>query len=94
MAYIEPMIRRKFSQPDRIAVQDKACLAVEADPDRFLAAYRLDSRSFQERYVNSDLMKEMFPEYSASKEHRSLQFTGPQCCRILGRRAVPSSLCR
>jgi hypothetical protein len=26
----------------------------------------LDSRSFQGRYVNSDLMKEMFLEYSAS----------------------------
>ena len=31
----------------------------------------LDSLSFQGRYVNSDLMKEMFPEYSASKEHRN-----------------------
>ncbi len=26
---------------------------------------------FQGRYVNSDLMKEMFPEYSVSKEHRN-----------------------
>ena len=46
-------------------------MAVEADPERFLTAYRLDSRSFQGRYVNSDLMKEMFPEYSASREHRN-----------------------
>ena len=71
MIYIEPIIRRKFSQPDRAAVQEQVCLAVEADPERFLATYRLDSRSFQGRYVNSDLMKEMFPEYSASKEHRN-----------------------
>jgi predicted P-loop ATPase len=71
MAYIEPIIRRKFPQPDRAAVQEQACLAVEADPDRFLAAYRRDSRSFHGRYVNSDLMKEMFPEYKASKEHRN-----------------------
>jgi hypothetical protein len=71
MIYIEPIIRRKFSQPDRAAVQEQVCLAVEADPERLLTAYRLDSRSFQGRYVNSDLMKEMFPEYNASKEHRN-----------------------
>jgi len=71
MAYIEPIIRRKFSQQDRAAVQEHICLAVEADPERFLTAYRLDSRSFQGRYVNSDLMKEMFSEYNVSREHRN-----------------------
>ncbi len=71
MEYIEPIIRRTFSQQDRAAVQEQVCLAVEADPERFLAAYRLDSRSFQGRYVNSDLMKEVFPEFNASKEHRN-----------------------
>jgi hypothetical protein len=71
MPDIEPIIRRGFSQADRAAVQEQVCLAVEADPEHFLAAYRLDSRSFDGRYVNSDLMKEMFPEYNASKEHRN-----------------------
>ena len=71
MAYIEPIIRRIFSQPDRAAVQEQVCLAVEADPDRSLAAYHLDSRSFQGRYVNSDLMKKMFSEYNASREYRN-----------------------
>jgi hypothetical protein len=71
MPDIEPIIRRKFSEADRGGVQERVCQAVEADPERFLAAYRLDSRSFQGRYVNSDLMKEMFPEYSTSKEHRN-----------------------
>jgi len=71
MAYIEPIIRRKFLQPDRVASQEQVCLAVEADPQRFLAAYLRDPRSFQGRYVNSDLMKEMFPEYNASKERRN-----------------------
>jgi hypothetical protein len=71
MPDIEPIVRRKFSQQDRAAVQEQVSQAVEADSERFLAAYRLDSRSFQGRYVNSDLMKEMFPEYSASKEHRN-----------------------
>lgn len=70
MAYIEPILRRKFSQPDRAAVREHVCVAVEADPERFLTACLLDSRSFQGRYVNSDLMKEMYPEYSASREHR------------------------
>jgi hypothetical protein len=71
MPTIESIIKRDFSQPDRAAIQDQICAAVEADPERFLAAYRLDPRSFQARYVNSDLMKEMFPEYRASKEHRN-----------------------
>ena len=71
MLDIERIIRRKFSQFDRAAVQDQVCLAVETDPERFLAAYRLDARSFQGRYVNSDLMKEMFPEYNASRDHRN-----------------------
>jgi hypothetical protein len=46
MIDIEPIIRRKFSQADRADVQEKVCLAVERDPERFLAAYRMDSRSF------------------------------------------------
>jgi hypothetical protein len=71
MAYIEPIIRRELSQPDRAAVQEQVCLAVEGDPERFLNAYRLDSRSFHGRYVNSDLMKEMFPDYNVSKAHRN-----------------------
>ena len=71
MPDIEPIVRRKFSQADRAALQEQVARAVEANSDHFLAAYRLDSRSFQGRYVNSDLMKEMFPEYSASYEHRN-----------------------
>jgi hypothetical protein len=71
MPDIEPIIRRKFLQTDRADVQEQISRAVESDPGRFLAAFRRDSRSFQGRYVNSDLMKEMFPEYSASKEHRN-----------------------
>jgi hypothetical protein len=46
MPDIEPIIRRKFSQQDRAAVQEQVSRAVEADPERFLAAYRLDARSF------------------------------------------------
>ncbi len=71
MPDIEPIIRRKFSQLDRAAVQERVCQTKEVDPQRSLAAYRLDSRSFQGRYVNSDLMKEMFTEYNVSKGHRN-----------------------
>ena len=71
MAYIEPIIRRRCSQPHRAAVQEQVCRTVEADPDRFLTAYREDLPSFQRRYVNSDLMKEMFPEYNLSRENRN-----------------------
>jgi hypothetical protein len=71
MPDIEPIVRRKFLQADRATVQEEVSRAVEADPQRFLAAYRLDARSFQGRYVNSDLMKEMFAEYTASNEHRN-----------------------
>jgi signal recognition particle GTPase len=49
-----------FEKVDRAAVQDQVCLAVEAE-----------FGSFQGRYVNSDLMKEMFPEYNASRDHRN-----------------------
>jgi hypothetical protein len=69
MPDIETIIRRKFSQADRGGVQELVCRAVEADPERFLAAYSLDSRSFQGRYVSSDLMKEMFTEHKMSKGH-------------------------
>ncbi len=71
MPDIEPIIRRTFPQADRAGIQEQVARAVESDSDHFLAAYRLDARSFQGRYVNSDLMKEMFREYSASKEHRN-----------------------
>jgi hypothetical protein len=47
MSDIEPIIRRKFSPPDREAVQERVCRAVENNAERFLATYRLDSRSFQ-----------------------------------------------
>jgi len=46
-AFIDPIIGRKFSQ--RVAPPVQACLDVETDPERFLTAYRLDSRSFQGR---------------------------------------------
>jgi hypothetical protein len=37
MPDIEPIIRRKFSQQDRAAVQEQVSQAVEAESDCFLA---------------------------------------------------------
>lgn len=63
--------RKTFSQADRQQVQDSAIAAVDADPERFINAYRLDARSFGGRYVAADLFKETFPAFSASKEARN-----------------------
>jgi hypothetical protein len=95
MAYIDAIIRRRLLQPDRAAVQERVCLAVEADPERFLTAYPLDSRSVHERYVNSDLMKEMFHDYKCfERTPQPLQFACPQRSCGIGGRAVPASDCR
>jgi hypothetical protein len=39
MPDIEPIIRRKFSRADRAAIEEQVSRAVEADPERSLAAY-------------------------------------------------------
>ena len=68
---VEPIIRRVFLQTDRAAVQEEIAQLVERDPEAFLAQYVADPRSFQGRYVNSDLMKETFAVYAESPEARN-----------------------
>jgi hypothetical protein len=68
---LEPIARRTFPQPDRAEVQEQIAQLVERGPEIFIARYDEDPRSFGGRYVNSDLMKEMFPVYSASPESRN-----------------------
>jgi hypothetical protein len=65
------IVRRDFEESDRMAAQDQLIQAVMADPQYFLNQYRKDLRTFEGRYVNSDLMKETFPIYRASKESRN-----------------------
>jgi hypothetical protein len=65
------IVRRDFKEPDRMAAQEQFIQAVMADPQYFLNQYRIDLRTFEGRYVNSDLMKETFPLYRASKESRN-----------------------
>ena len=45
--------------------------AVETDPEPFLAAYRVHPDTHGGRYVAADMMKEVFPEFSASREGRT-----------------------
>jgi hypothetical protein len=61
----------KYSQPDRQEIQERLAKSVERDPEPYLEKYVSDSRSFEGRYVCSDLMKEMFPELAASNEARA-----------------------
>lgn len=67
---LEPIRRRNPQDPDRVDVERRVIATVEADPERFLAAYVRHPDSFDGRYVCSDLFKETFPEYAASKEAR------------------------
>lgn len=68
---LEPIARCTFPQPDRAEVQEQIAQLVERDPEIFITRYDEDPRSFGGRYVNADLMKEMFPVYSASPEPRN-----------------------
>jgi hypothetical protein len=71
VAWIMNILRRNFKEPDRMAVQEQIIQAVMADPQDFLLQYCKYLRTFEGRYVNSDLMKETFPLYRASKESRN-----------------------
>ena len=67
----EPIIRLTFPEPDRAALQEALIKRVEDNPDEILKKYEQHPDSHSGRYVNSDLMKEMFPEYAESKETRA-----------------------
>jgi hypothetical protein len=66
----------KYSQPGRQEVQERLAESVERDPDPYLEKYVSDSRSFEGRYVCSDLMKEQFADFAASNEARA-RYNGP-----------------
>lgn len=68
---LEPIHRKGFAQPDRSEVELQVALAVEANPDFFIAKYVSDPRSFNGRYVAADLFKEMFCQYAESKDSRN-----------------------
>jgi len=67
---LEPIRLLDVTEPDRANVQRRVVEAVQADPERFLAAYAAHKDSHGGRYVCADLMKDVIPEYAASKETR------------------------
>lgn len=67
---LEPIRPIAAQEPDREDVQRRVIDAVQSDPERFLAAYAAHKDSFGGRYVCGDLMKDVIPEYAASKATR------------------------
>jgi hypothetical protein len=67
---LEPIRRRAFDEPDRVAVQEAVARAVESGPERFFDHYRHLEQSLSGRYVSADLFKETFEPYSASRSSR------------------------
>ena len=68
---LDPIQRRPISDRRRADFQERVARAVETDPEPFLAAYRAHPDTHGGRYVAADMMKEVFPEFSASREGRS-----------------------
>ena len=73
---LKQIVRRHFPQADRAFVQESVARQVERNPELYLARYCNDPRSMGGRYVNSDLFKETFAEYNASKDSRG-QYNAP-----------------
>ena len=67
---LESIGRRPYEERDRAEVQERIARAIEANPGPFFARYLAHPQSFGGRYVCSDLVKETFPEFSASPEAR------------------------
>jgi len=68
---LEPIRRRAFPEPDRAELQESVIRRVEENPEKFLKKYEELPQSHNGRYINSDLFKEIFPEYAESKETKA-----------------------
>ena len=86
---LDPIQRRPISDRSRADFQERVARAVETDSEPFLAAYRAHPDTHGGRYVAADMMKEVFPEFSASREGRST-YNIPlhNSAAVLGQRAV------
>ncbi len=60
--------RNSYPEADRQDAQERTAAATERDPEPFFEAYNHRSDSMQGRYICSDLFKETFPEFAASRE--------------------------
>lgn len=72
---LEKITRRGFDSPDLIAAEESVITSTLADPDKYIDAYKQDDRSFNGRFVCSDLFKERYEVYADSKESRN-RFNG------------------
>ena len=61
-----------FADPERAEVEARVIERVETDPETLFKLYRKLPESLDGRYINSDLFKEIFPEYSSSPAHRTV----------------------
>lgn len=68
---LEPIQRREIADPYRSAIQERAIFLVQNNAAELFDAYERDERSFGGRYVCADLFKEVFPDFSRSKESRN-----------------------
>ncbi|WP_347990322.1 IncP plasmid survival protein KfrC family protein [Methylomonas sp. AM2-LC] len=68
---IEEIKRRGFTSPDHLSVEEQAIASVLTDPEKHIKEYIQDERSFNGRYVCSDLFKETFDTYRADKDSRN-----------------------
>lgn len=67
---LEPIRSVNPSEPDRVDVEKRVMAAAATDPGSLLRAYRALPDAAGGRYVSADLMKEVFADYSASREAR------------------------
>ncbi|ENV52027.1 hypothetical protein L292_3176 [Acinetobacter junii CIP 107470 = MTCC 11364] len=57
--------------PEKLAVQQKVIAQVLANPQAVIDQYVSHERTFQGRYICSDMFKEMFEDFNASPWHRN-----------------------
>lgn len=61
----------QFDDKEKARVQDIVMGKAFKDPERLIKEYTTDVRTFNGRYIASDMMKEVFIEFSQSPEHRN-----------------------
>jgi hypothetical protein len=67
---LEEIKRRGYVSRDLAEAENSAIASALAAPDRHIASYIQDARSFNGRYVCADLFKETFAIYASSKESK------------------------
>lgn len=68
----ETIRRSNFEGIGRNEVQEAIAQAVEADPDKFIEAFKQLPQSLGGRFISADTFKETFEPYRASNEARNL----------------------